>query len=285
MTGNFSAIQCQALCEIADQGVANADTGRSNAALWNANTMVSNSVAVGNPAPAPRICGESPARGVGQETRAFHLVTSGSHFRLAPNSLPPTFRLLFSLHSTSTRIWNKAPFPQPSANPTRQGGCECVQTSAQDLEAAMGCYLTEEQRTVFKAEWLIPPPTQPHTFPSPRSAFPAPDPSAWLPSPATLRALSSSFVPLPRKHLQIPQILHSFVMLKQSGSLSLIPRWPQPWSFSTVTVAHQSVCFSKQRQLNPQRILLCITQDCFSEIYNLCNKQTNTSLIILPIRH
>lgn len=163
--------------------------------------------------PLPVSAGESPARGVGQGTRAFHLVTSGSDFRLAQNSLPPTFRLLFSLHSTSTRICNKAPLRQPPENPTRQGCCECVQTFAQDLEVAMGCYLTEEQRRVFRTEWLIPPPA----IHLPLTLLPVscPGPFRSLDSTASHSAgASPSPLFLSPANTPNPPNSHSFLMLK-----------------------------------------------------------------------
>lgn len=60
--------------------------------------MVSNSVAVGNPVSSSNICGEAPDAGVRQGKGAFHLVTSGSDFRLAQKALPPTLHI-FSIFS------------------------------------------------------------------------------------------------------------------------------------------------------------------------------------------
>lgn len=107
--------------------------------------------------PFPISAGNHRIVGKGKRTVPFYLGTSGLDFWLVQNSLPPTFHLLFALHSISILIYNKAPFPQPPKTLLTKTAGNRWRLSAQDLEAAMGCYLTEEHRGEFTTEWQIPP--------------------------------------------------------------------------------------------------------------------------------
>lgn len=203
----------------------------------------------------------------------FYLGTSGLDFWLVQNSLPPTFHLLFALHSISILICNKAPFPQPPKTLLTKTAGNRWRLSAQDLEAAMGCYLTEEHRE-FTTEWQIPPS---HTSsPHPTHPFPAGDPSAGqvshsAPPPAILRALSFSFVPLLSKHLKSLKFsFFSYAMLSSLAVFVSFPGGPSPAIFLQSQWPINQFAFLNKDSWTPKRILSCITQECFSEINHFC---------------